>query len=280
MYSLNVFNLINSRSSKSTQASSLSSDGSDNSKSQRYVSYFNSRIFHELPRSFYLSDSADPQEDLAYINEFILNPKWLLNKSYTCSSVLYYLHDLISYRKLFMSAEESMSDDLANISPSSSSYSDASFPPLQPITTEELASLSTKKKFLRFERVIYKILFNLSQDQNQFGHLVRMLGIEPMLTNSASYFTTFSTRLMPANYEYFTLKEKLNDRCFEPDNREHVYFNKVVFVQRGGIYLTLSEAPHNLIKVSYSHHLTVFVHFSTLRKLIGNDFEIQNFLYN
>lgn len=216
----------------------------------RFVSFFNTRIFHELPKSFYLSDSADPQEDIAYINEFILNPKWLLNKSYTCSSVLYYLHDLISYRKLFMSPDECASDDLTAISPSNSSSSSSP----DAVSTEELAVMTTKKKFLRFERVVFKLLYNLSQDQNQFGYFVRTLGIEPLLTSSLTISPTVKATLLPVNYEYFQLKETLDnnntvDKAFEQDNRELIYFTKVVFVQRGGIFLTLSEAPYNQIKV-------------------------------
>lgn len=241
----------------------------------RLVSYFNVRIFHELPRIFYLSDSADPQEDQAYMNEFILNPKWLLNKSFTCSSVLYYLHDLASYRKLFMSSDECTSDDLAAISPTDTSPSDETASPSS-------SSLSSKKKFLRFERVVYKVLFNLSQDQNQFEYFVRTLGMESLLTNPA-YLTTRSSSLSPSstparftplNYEYFKLKDSLDKSCLLlgsdlNESRQLVHFNKVVFVQRG-IFLTLSEAPYNFIKV-------IKVYFTFKKRLPTESFCLLNY---
>lgn len=211
----------------------------------RYVSHFNTRIFHELPKCFYLSDSADPQEDQAYINEFILNPKWLLNKSYTCMSVLYYLHDLVSYRKLFMAGSSADSE----IDEAASSPTDATAPAF---TAEEVANMSSKKKFVRFEKVVYKCLFNLSQDHNQLGYFVKSLGVEPLLTN-ANYLAVKAgnaPRLLPLNFSYFKLKDDAKSTCLlEQDNRELVYFTKVVFIQRG-IFLTLSDAPYNLIKVN------------------------------
>lgn len=256
-----MFNLKLIYSSSKSSPSDLSEKSS-----LRFVSYFNTRIFHELPKSFYLSDAADPQEDQAYINEFILNPKWLLNKSFTCSSVLYYLHDLVSYRKLFMSADENISDDLASISPTTTP-TDTTW--MSPISLDELSSMSTKKKYARFERVIYKILFNLSQDQNQFGYYVHALGMEPLLTNPA-YLTTkisSSVHLTPVNYEFFKIKENVDAKLSISDSqeatRELVHFTKVVFVQRG-VFLTLSDAPYNCIKVNTQSFL-----FQLVKKSFG-----------
>lgn len=155
--------------------------------------------------------------------------------------MLYYIHDLVSYQKLFMSVDES--DEFSSPAPS----------PTLPVSADEIASMSSRKKFAKFERLVFKMLFNLSQDQNQFGYYVRALGSEPLLTNP-SYLATKSAitpKFTPLNYTYFKLKANLDKSClFEADNRQLVFFNKIVFIQRG-VFLTLSEAPHNVIKVKF-----------------------------
>jgi hypothetical protein len=218
--------------------SSIKSSTPDLDRQTRLISHFNQRIFHELPKYFYLSDSIDPNEEQAFLAEFILNTKWLLNKSFTCSSVLYYVHDLVFYRKLFFSEIDS---DESTATTTTTTAEDAQLSPI-------------KQKFLKFERIVYKLLFSLNQDQNQIQIYLKLAGLDSLLTN-LNYLSRRTAhdlpKLVPLNLNYLKVKEHLESKMSPLDEfnvKELIFYSKVVFIDKR-TFLTLSDGPFNLIKV-------------------------------
>ena len=68
------------------------------------------RAFYELPKHHYMANTTTQNDaETKFLANYILNGKWLLNKATSCRSVLYVMHDLEMFKKLFLKYEESSS---------------------------------------------------------------------------------------------------------------------------------------------------------------------------
>ncbi|RNA27285.1 NACHT and WD repeat domain-containing 2-like [Brachionus plicatilis] len=186
---------------------------SDPNLSQRtnLVTNFKSRVFHELPSSFYLSNQDNGEFKEFYLREFILNPKWILNKSFLCSSILYILHDINFYKSIEPSQNEHLN---------------------------------------KFEKFLYQDLYNLNQDQNQLYLMAKLdARLENMFTTMEFINKSANLSSLPQFFMLGgQLLDKKNLINLNQLSKELNYFSKVVFLDKG-CFLTLSEQPYNEIKI-------------------------------
>lgn len=175
------------------------------------------------------------------MTEFIFNAKWLINKSFTCSSILYYVHDLVFYRKLFLPEQVELAD-----------VYDCDMDDSMAKTLGQ-----NKAKFIRFERIVYKLLYNLNQDHNQLHLYLKNTKLDGILTN-VNYLnrtTSHLPKFVPLNLSYFKHRDSVGGPRSPAEvqlqidtNQKSVYFSKVVFID-ADTFVTLSEQPYNRLKV-------------------------------
>lgn len=195
---------------------------SDQNLSQRtnLITNFTSRVFLELPNSFYLSNKDDIDFKKFYLREFILNPKWILNKSFISSSILYILHDINFYKSIETNSNEHLN---------------------------------------KFEKFIYKNLYNLNQDQNQLYLMAKLdTKLENMFTSLDFINKSANLNSLP---QFFILDGQFLDKKslinLDQLNKDLNYFSKVVFLSKN-YFLTLSEQPYNELKI-WKLNLTGFM---------------------
>ncbi|CAF0715148.1 unnamed protein product [Brachionus calyciflorus] len=192
------------------------SDSKLSQKTKMITNFKNRRVFHELPKCFYQTNKelSLGLKDV-FIKEFILNPKWLLNKSYMCSSILYILHDLNYFKSLFN------------------------------IDDEE------NQKLKQFENFLFNNLYNLNQDQNQLYLMTKLdTQLEHIFTNLDFFNKSNNLNSYP---QLFKIRENnFLDRAYlyhlDHLNKELNFFSKILYLSKG-FFLTLSEQPYNEIKI-------------------------------
>ena len=214
------------------------------SSNRLFISYLVNRAYQELPQFSYLNYQLQQQQqqqqqqqlnkksiEQQFASNFILNHKWILNKSLNIGNVFYYLQDLEKFSRIFRSNSETPNED----------------------------------DFDEFQRLIYKIVFSLYQDPNQL--FLQLKSYIKVLKNSKNL--TFLNNLLNElnkthkahnlpqltglNYENFIQSEdsKSVDSpekvAFNTLDKHLTYFSKVIFL---GTYLILGMSDsHNEIKI-------------------------------
>jgi hypothetical protein len=153
---------------------------------------FASRAYRELAKFAFMKR---PSDAAAYLNEFVLNAKWLVGKTEACGgSVLYYVGgDVSFFRSVFVAAENAAA-----------------------AADEVTSDAAVVDKFKRFERFVYQYLYNLSQDVNGLEMLLKLDGkahdFDSALARGGKEEATFS--LQPLNHaqvmEELSAVENLN----------------------------------------------------------------------
>lgn len=181
------------------------------SKRTDLITNFKSRVFLELPTSFFLSNQENCQFKEFYLHEFILNPKWLLNKSFISSSILYILHDINFYKSIDPNQNEHLN---------------------------------------KFESFLYQNLYNLNQDQNQL-YLMAKLDTKLEEIFSSLDFINKSSNLNSMPQFFLLQSQLLDKKSLinlEQQDKELNFFSKVIYLSKN-CFLSMSEHPYNEIKI-------------------------------
>lgn len=188
----------------------------------RLISHFNKRVFYELPKYFFLNNKPicdTNQLKAIYLNEFVLNPKWILNKSILSSSFLHFLHDLSYFKSLFEHED-----------------------------SEHHESIEIQKA-KHLESILYQNLYNLSQDQNRFYLLSKLDNkLESLLSNLEFINKSSYLASHPQFFVFNNLDLSTPNILFDQLNPELKFYSKLIFISKY-CFLTLSEAPFNEIRI-------------------------------
>ena len=104
------------------------------------------RAFHELPKHLYAASTTTQQEaETKFLNHFVKNGAWLLNKPLRCHSALYLMHDIEMFKNLFI---KNISSDV------------------------EEAATKDREEFHLIEKLVYRHLYDLYQNPCGLGSVL------------------------------------------------------------------------------------------------------------
>jgi hypothetical protein len=230
-------------------------------------SCFNQRTYQELPEhfcSYYLSQQiqststsslterplTDRKLALSYLHTFILNSKWLLNKSLNCDSgrVLYFVHDIEKFKRLllllFTNREQQSSLNNSN---------------------EENEFQACHQEFVFFEELFYKVIYSLYNDPNQLLIKLKSHSYLSVKASDSNYLNKYLQQtykdllsapiarphtLVGINYEHLMrteFSEALDQIKFNTLSQPDNLLSKVIFLTPFAL-LTISDT-HNEIKI-------------------------------
>jgi len=187
------------------------------------ISYLANRAYFELPKYFYHASPTNNTRQ-SFLNTFVLNSRWLLNKASMCGNMFYFIHDLELMKSLYNIDEQAK----------------------------------------QIESFFYSILFELYQDPNQLnlhakldtrvGNLFTFASEKSSSSTSLSS-TTSNQSLSGANIQFFPINYKqvvkeLNDSirntiATDSLNTKMIHFNQVDFLT-STCFLTLCEQQNEL----------------------------------
>lgn len=121
---------------------------------------------------------------------FVRNTKWLLNKSSTCRSLLYFIHDLELYKA--NSIDHAKSDE-----------------------------------FVQFEKAFYKLLFELYQDPTQITTYMSLHKIKGDFTTAKEPVQLIPVNYEHLMSSYSLAKEAEN---ISPESPQSIFFSRVMFL--------------------------------------------------
>lgn len=207
--------------------------GIDKKSGEEYL-----RALYEYPKHLNSSNTTTQHEaETKFLNNFIKNPKWLLNKSIKCKSALYIIHDIEMFKNLFIKS----SNDI-----------------------EEHGNNHDRDEFHQIEKLIYRHLYELYQNPNDLSSI---LGREISFSkqkNSNKLYENLKREF--ASYENFvpefvclngkslfgfggsgsdTSNSTTESLKYCGDQEENILYKNVMFLSRLNI-LTLSETSREI----------------------------------
>lgn len=184
------------------------------------------RAFYELPKHLMTATQKDSEEK--FLNQFIKNSKWLQSKALGCKSVLYVMHDVEMYKKMFMKS-------------------------LNPEDNANQETSSENHEFRSIEKLLYKNLYQLYQNPNDINSILKR---ELAMTKSKSSIKLFEHLKRQLEKEekaaefpaFVCLNSQIAIECssnadplkYCDDSPDKMFFSKVVFLGRLTL-LTMSQ---------------------------------------
>jgi hypothetical protein len=197
------------------------------------------RALFEYPKHLNSSSTTTQQEaETKFLNHFIKNPNWLLNKSIKCNSALYIIQDIEMFKNLFIKSSNEI---------------------------EENSATHDREEFHQIEKLIYRHLYELYQNPNDLSSILTREMSFSKQKNSSKLYEHLRKELALLKHDNNFVPEFvcLNGKSllgggsvdanptdilkYCGDQEENIHYSRVMFLSRLNV-LTVSEI-HKEIRV-------------------------------